>query len=712
MASNIYGELFEQLPIPERLEPDNIVKMLDEHMLAQGKRSAIAVSESSAPVKKTATSAKRGRSATYRAIMSVAACALLVLGLMRYNANDSVINTEDPVPGSYASDYDDIHKTFQKFYVDDSNKTTLDTAIAEIEHSYNEADSSIENDVVEKNPTVTTSSDDKVSQENTPVIPDDEPSDIPADDHEEIIDEPSHIILPDVSEYSNDLGIIADSQKLFVRDGNAIRIFTASPALDAYAYIVPECAENETKTMVGFTVVGDRLAVVYSVETLEVIEETQVDDNDDTQPESDSVLDNIITGTFADEVETKGILKYSAEVVVYHLADDGAYIAYTQSQGGKYVDSVAGEGSVYVVTDYCDYRLAPLVGVDDLDSYVPTYTVNGEKRHLPASDILIPSKITTTDYTVISGINLAASSLETSIQALLGYEGRIKVTDSAVYVFGYETESATGTGVEIFSLSDGTVSNKGYSVIDGLALSGDGITVIGDSLIVVSISDSETGYYTTLKVYNDDFEILSKVEFPALLTNVAKDGSTLYLNNAERAYAVDLSNPLRPKLSDVDDERNICDYLVTFEDGYAALIDDDGKLVLTKIIEDVNGELRVCAQVTVCDTAYTSKALVNNALMYVGGNLIGVPYGYFDGLDYCYTYALYKSGVNGFELVGTFETHETDSSFEFGGAKEYNGRLYVFSDGRVYELSADENALAFVSKSDIIYSTYSGHNNW
>lgn len=710
MASNIYGELFEQLTIPERLEPDNIAKMLDEHMLAQGKRSAIVVSESSSKPVKTAKSSRSGHSAAYRAIMSVAACAALVLGLMRYTASDAPINTDEPAPGSYASDYEDIHKTFQKYYVDDSNKTTLDAAIAEIEHSYNESDSDVETDEVHNDPIVTTVGEENTPADTTPSIPDDDVGEVIPDDHDEVlIDEPSHIILPNIGGYSTDLGIVADSGKLFVRDGNAIRVFTASPALDLYAFIEPVCAENETKTLVDFSVVGDRLAVVYSVETVEsYVASDEVAGNIE---ETDSVLDAVITGAYSDE-GISGTVRHSVETVVYLLDGDMAYVGYTQTQSGEYVGSAFGDGGVYVVTDYSDYRSSPLVGVDDLDSYVPTYTVNGEKRHLAACDILIPSKITTTDYTVISGINLAKGELETSIQALLGYEGRIVISDSAVYIFGCETEGSMGTSVEIFSLRDGTVSNDGYTVIEGLALSGDGITLINDTVVVSSVADTGSGYSTTLRVYNKDFEIISKVEFPAFLTNVTKDSKTIYLSNSDTAYAVDLSDPYAPTLADCDGERDITECLVAFEDGYVALIDDGGKLTLTKIIKDVNGELRSCCETVVYDGAYMSKAVDNNALMYVGNGLVGVPYGYFDGLDYCYTYALYKSGVNGFDLVGTFETHETDTAFEFGGAVEYNGRLYVFSKGRVYELAANENALAFIAKADVIYSTYSGHNNW
>ena len=67
MAKNIYGEMFDQLPIPERLLPENIAKMLDEQASVVTKRSEITVSVSSEKVKPIPHSVR------YRAIMSVAA---------------------------------------------------------------------------------------------------------------------------------------------------------------------------------------------------------------------------------------------------------------------------------------------------------------------------------------------------------------------------------------------------------------------------------------------------------------------------------------------------------------------------------------------------------------------------------------------------------------------------------------------------------------
>ncbi len=712
MAKNIYGEMFDQLSVPARLEPENIARMLDEHMAANTKRSTITVSSSDNDIKKA--SPRRSHSAAYRAIMSVAACAVLVLGLMRYmGVDEPEVITEEPSAGNYASDYSDIHKTFQQYYVDDSDKQTLDSAIAEIEHAYNEAQGDQATVQIAEDPAVTEQTDATqlpVTDTQAPVtepVAEDPVTVTDVEDVEEIEEE--GIVLPDMSGFDLDHGIVMDGDRIFVRDGNDIRVLTSVNGIVSYNGAVEMLAQaNENKELIEFYVVGNRLAAVYSVETAQPVADVEPSE----EVVSDSVLDEIMGNAYAEV--TENVIKHSVEVSVYEFIDGIPYQVYSYSQCGSFVEVEQTDGSVYVITDYNDYRLSPIVGVDDLDSYVPTYCVNGVKMFLEPSDILIPSRVTTTDYTVISGISVASPYVNVSVQALLGYEGRTVVTDGAVYIFGYEVANTSSTSVEKFKLTDGTVMHDGFEVIDGVALSGDGITYDGETIIISTLADTELGYVTTVRAYDESLEIISKVDFPAFLTKAQRDGSKIYLNGSDAAYAVDFEDPAAPVLIGITGEKDVSETLVEFEDGYVILTQTaDGSLVLSKIIEDVNGDLSVCYDSIVFSGAdVSSKALTNNDVLYVNGDLVGVPYGYFDGYDYCYTYALYRSVGNAFEFVGKFESHETDAAFEMGKAVEKDGVLYVFSEGRVYAMAAGSDALALISRADMIYSAYSGHNAW
>ena len=714
MAKNIYGEMFDQLPIPERLLPENIAKMLDEQASVVTKRSEITVSESSEKVKPITHSVR------YRAIMSVAACAILVLGLIRFTADDkpAVIAT-DPTPGVYAEDYDQLHKTFQQYYVEDEDSNTLDSAIAEIEHAYNESKENSETTDEVKEPEITApitdSTEATLPSDTEPTteteIPESEeiPSESQTPDIDEVPEEEEEVaapdtekaILPNIDGYNTDSGIYAEGNRIYLREGDTVKVFNTSNGLSYEVEISPVVGLGETKTLADYFVIGDKIALVYDVETATV-------DAVEAPAVEGSTLDDIIGEAYTEAPEA--VIRHSTELKLYQLIDGTVFELYTQSQAGSFVEASMCDGCVYIVTDYNDYRLSPIVGVNDLESYVPTYTVNGEKRYIEASSILIPSKVTTTDYTVISGIDTL--DLNGSVQALLGYEGRVIATEEAVYIFGYEADNAAGTAVEIFALEGGAVSHKGFTVIDGLALSGDGISHCGDGILITTVSGSEGGFTTTVRAYDESLEILSKVDFPGLLTHLCKDGSKLYIGSDSVSYGVDFADPMAPMLIEANGERDVTDSLVAFGDGYIALYEAEGKLMLSKIIEDGDGRLSNCCETVVYEGVFTSKALENNALIYTGDGIVGVPYGYFDGLDYCYTYVLYKSTATGFELVGSFETHETDTAFELGMGIEVNGDLYIFSEGRVYRMTATPELLVCTNRADLIYSTYSGHNGF
>ena len=91
---------------------------------------------------------------------------------------------------------------------------------------------------------------------------------------------------------------------------------------------------------------------------------------------------------------------------------------------------------------------------------------------------------------------------------------------------------------------------------------------------------------------------------------------------------------------------------------------------------------------------------------------VGVPYGFFDGYDYCYRYGMYKLEGSTFRLVGQIESHEVDEAFEMTRSKLSGGILYIFSEGRVYSAMGGDSSLSVISSADLIESSYSGHTSW
>lgn len=719
MANNIYSELFEQLPIPERLEPDNIAKMLEENASFSRKRGGIVVSE--AVTSEKTVKERKSHSATYRAIMSVAACAVLVLGLIRYTGIDNnTVLVEENHGGTFAENYDELHKTFQKYYVNEDNNKTLDSAMAEIEHSYNETEHDNVTDSVETQDTPEVTLDTEEDIEMPPVTENVDENDVtppetveaPENVPDEITEEDvtvdeNEFVLPDASNFGSGDNIRIIGDRIFITEYDVITVIGAVGGdLSSGSVVSPVCAINEVKTLEDFFVSGDKLAVVYSVETTEPVGDNIFDGTDEDM----TVLDELMADHYTEAVD--GFVRHSVEIVVYDLIGETAIPVTTDVQSGRLVDMKQSGNALYVVTSYDDYRLSPIVGVSDLESYVPSYSLNGEKFYIEAGSIVIPSYMSSTDYTIISGIDLASSGMGVSIQALLGYEGRILMTDNAVYVLGYENVNGTDyTTVQTFDLTNGIVSLGEYVSVEGVALSGDSIKTINGAIVVSSLRSVESGYVTTVTVLDSALGIVSKCDIPAILTNASASADVLTLSSSKETYSLDLSDPAVPEMVTYDSKNGVGEGLVAFGDGYAVLTDIDGVLTLSNITIDENGKVSVICDTAVFEGEHTSKALEDNSLMFVNSEsgVIGLPYGYYDGYDFCYRYVLYRLADNGFELVGTIESHEMDTAFEYGKSVEENGILYIFSKGRIYSAVVSSQAISYLDSVSLIESTYSGH---
>lgn len=719
-ANNIYTELFESIPIPSRLEPENIAAMLDERMGVKtvraeevpGKQTkaekTVRAVEEAASERRIEVSAggKRRTSSLYRTVAAMAACAALAIGVIGYmGIGDTALPSEDtPDGGAYASDYNDVHKTFEQYYVDTTGKKTLDSAIKDIEHSYNENDNESQS-AQPSNPTVTDAPEPAEplvsSDASEPAVPDepkppvsepDEPK-TPAVTPNETVDDT--VLLPSSDAVYDNSDIVFGDGFILRKEQNTVRIIvTSAGSLDYTGNIFPIYEEMTSKTLAGLYADGSRVIAVYSVAR-------------NGAPYANDPVNGLIDSLYGSPSEPRS----SVEVCVYNIQDGAAYPVSVTSQSGSLVDMTYASGSLYLVTAYNDYRVAPIIGVEDLESYVPSYTVNGEKRYIQASDIMIPDYISTTDYTVISGISLDGN---VSMKAVLGYEGRVILRDGAVYLFGYDS-SVLGdrTSVRVFSLSGGNVSYARCVYIDGVALGGDGISCFGNAIAVAAIEHVNDSYVTNLGVYDGTdgtMNMISRAVIPGALTTAEKVDSRLYLSGAQRRYGIDLSNPSKPFEITEEPKPDPAKGLVGFDGGYVTLTKaSDGSLQLAKIIKNASGELRLEYKTTVCDEpSCVSKALENNGLLFVSGNIVGLPYGYYDGYDYCYRYALYRAANGSFSPMGEIEFHETDDVYEFGKSILNGGVLYIFSDGRISSAVVGDS-LTLVDSAQIVESAYSGH---
>lgn len=695
--------MLDSLPVPERLSPENIAAMLDAKMNASAaeKRSMITVSPAS-PAASSAKTRSSKISIAYRAMASIAACAVMVLGLVRYLDTGAAIDTDSDIKGSgYADNYDDLHHTFIKYYVDNEDKKTLDSAVAEIEHSYISSEhEDIDPDSPDvSDPTVVTPAPDTDS--NQPVDPG--PIVEPAPE--------VGVNLPELCEDLEEDNAVISGNHIFVRDGSTIKVVSVSGGKMTYiGDAVPQVGLYETKTLESFYPVGDRLAAVYTVVNEEPASIPAFEGGE-------SLVDGILSGIYSDNA---GAVKTnSVELVIYDIDSYGnIFIAMSTSQKGTLIDSKEKGGYVYLVTDYGKYRNSPIVGVDDLDSYVPNYSVNGQKIFIRPENIFIPEYISTTDYTVISGVAVGSPDMAVMVQAVLGTEGKDKIitTDKAVYVFGYsEKNGVEYTVCQKLSLEFGAARFVDSIAVEGVAVAGGIHEYNGTMFVTTLLKNTESGVVTSVNAIGDADGrtiVLSKANFPSA-GKVSFDGSKVLFSGIENS-AADFSDPSNPVPTEYGEDIDITAGLVKFGDGYVTLTKDgSGSLRLEKIKRSDNGFV-LEAGVTVSDEDTVSKALGDNSVMYTdpANGYVGVPYGYFDGYDYCYRFELFKLENGGFRSVGSIESHELEETFELGRAKLAGGYLYVISEGRIYSTIVGDDSLTIISSAELVQSSYSGHTKW
>jgi hypothetical protein len=133
----------------------------------------------------------------------------------------------------------------------------------------------------------------------------------------------------------------------------------------------------------------------------------------------------------------------------------------TYSQKGRFVSAKTENGTLYIVSDYSDYRARPLNGEEDLEGFVPLYSKDGKELYIPADDITVPANAASTDYTVIAAI----TDEEISVKAILGSGRNAYLSGDNLYIYG---TGKTGD----YSIISKYELGEGLRYIDSASLAG------------------------------------------------------------------------------------------------------------------------------------------------------------------------------------------------------------------------------------------------
>lgn len=650
------NELIDEVEVPDELSPENIALML-KAKTTQSKMETEHINIKSVP----SVHAQRLRIIKMTAA-SVAACAVIGTGLIAYNSqNESDIGTIDETIEYNAispNDYDDLYSIYTGIYF---------SADPEQEDKDN-APESDRND------------------ENVPAI-----SDAPTEPEDTLSELSAYDFQGAAKGLANDADIVkSDGTNLYcISDG---KLYIVS--LDTMEIV--SVIENKLSPPVELYIDGDRLILVSKEnEEIQIVEGSSSSSEITT---SDSVVPAAGSDTLsadeknADPNRTESVSRANVAVDIYDLKDkSNPKLTTSYKQNGKYTSSKLVDGVLYLVSDHSDYRTAPLSDGASLDSFVPAYSLNGNRQFVAPEDIMVPANANSTDYTVVSAIGCNSDTPEVTVKAVLGTSKNVYCSADTLYTVGVG-KSSSGVDYSIitsFDLSKGTgITYKASSSVAGRVISKYSMNEYNGNFRIATETSDENGTSTSVYVLDSELKVINSAG--ALLAGQTVSAvrfedtfASLFTNDDTPALVLDLASDPPVQSQSL---ANTSAYLYGYSDTKLCGIDkkaDGNGLTLTMYDAD-NGLMLNSIDFAEDIGEVNSKALTDRRAVLIDSGMVGVPvYSYSEfGVNNLY-YVFSYDDESGFTLKGKIEYVELDDSAVFERAAVNEDMLYIFSEKKV-----------------------------
>lgn len=650
------NELIDEVEVPDELSPENIALML-KAKTTQSKMETEHINIKSVP----SVHAQRLRIIKMTAA-SVAACAVIGTGLIAYNSqNESDIGTIDETIEYNAispNDYDDLYSIYTGIYF---------SADPEQEDKDN-APESDRND------------------EDVPAI-----SDAPTEPEDTLSELSAYDFQGAAKGLANDADIVkTDGTNLYCISGGKLYIVS----LDTMEIV--SVIENKLSPPVELYIDGDRLILVSKEnEEIQIVESSSSSSEITT---SDSVVPAAGSDTLsadeknADPNRTESVSRANVAVDIYDLKDkSNPKLTTSYKQNGKYTSSKLVDGVLYLVSDHSDYRTAPLSDGASLDSFVPAYSLNGNRQFVAPEDIMVPANANSTDYTVVSAIGCNSDAPEVTVKAVLGTSKNVYCSADTLYTVGVG-KSSSGVDYSIitsFDLSKGTgITYKASSSVAGKVISKYSMNEYNGNFRIATEASDENGTSTSVYVLDSELKVINSAG--ALLAGQTVSAvrfedtfASLFTSNDTPALVLDLASDPPVQSQSL---ANTSAYLYGYSDTKLCGIDkktDGNGLTLTMYDAD-NGLMLNSIDFAEDIGDVDSKALTDRRAVLIDSGMVGVPvYSYSEfGVNNLY-YVFSYDDEAGFTLKGKIEYVELDDSAVFERAAVNGDMLYIFSEKKV-----------------------------
>ena len=460
------SELMNEVEVPDELSPQNIALMLKEKS-AQSKMEAEHRNIKSAP----SISAQR-RTIIMRTAAAAAACAVFAVGMWAYNENKAAQEQlEAPINYGAVSpeSYDELYKFYTGITINSEETAEYDSDLT-----------------IDETGTAPVS---EVSEEpiGTTAVPETE-NDFSAYDFTDYNGE--NISEADIVKSDENYIYCLKDSTLYIISKETMEVVstidsTLNPPVEIYIEgdrIILVSSETEEIQIVDS---GNETAVteITEAENSQPVSDVPADDTDIQQsaeedsgvPDNEAVTEDETSAESSAAGESaipEGASRKNAVVDVYDVSDpmNPVHTA-AYKQNGSYTSSRIVDGVLYMVSAYSDYRVKPLDTQADLDSFVPAYYLGGEKFYLAAGDIIVPSNANSTDYTVVSAIDIGTDEVTATVKAVLGSSKNVYCSADTLYIVGVGKKDKEYSIISSFDLSCGGIAYRSSGSVEGALVS-------------------------------------------------------------------------------------------------------------------------------------------------------------------------------------------------------------------------------------------------
>ncbi len=635
------NELISEVEVPDELSPENIAKMLK----AQKASSVSSESEKNRNIKLSPTIAAQRRTIIIRTSAAVAACAVFAAGMLTFNEHNKEAEQIDEQI-SYAAvspdSYTELYNIYTGIYLDGTESDAPDAGDTDIS-----------------------------APTQTIYLAPDEPEETLGSSFDF-----SDINDPRVSRADI---VKSDGTNLYCITDNKLYIVFLE-TMEVTAEI-----ENKLNPPVELYISGNKL-ILMSKENEEI---TVVDTPADTAVQESSE-------TYSNRSDA-AVCRTNVVVDIYDISDKTNPVhTTTYKQNGSYTSSRIVDGILYTVTGYCNYRNKPLDKDADLDSFVPAYYINGEKKYIAAGDITVPANANSTDYTVVSAIDIESGAQSAVVKAVLGNSKNVYCSADTLYIVG------VGKSKE----------NTDYSIITSFDLSGSGMTYKTSSSVAGKVIPSmneynglfrmatrivdedgimSTAIYAldeTLTVVNSAGQLMEGQNITAV--RFEESFASLYVNNdSEPAMVIDISSnpPVQAQALEGSSA-----YLCGFSSDKLIGINKEETGLSVAMYSSENGLMydttafaEDCADAD--SAAFTDTRAV---LADTERSVIGIPVYSHNEFGTRNQYFVFEYKDDSFILKGSVEYNDIDDSGIFKRAVIEGDILYIISDTRIVSVQLDD----------------------